>query len=77
MTGNTETTRHLIFTDYTMINKEGWICGSKGELLMWIPRMHRAYLHHLGVIWITSAYETYIDLSTFVPGQSWATCIDT
>jgi len=25
------------FTDHFMINDEGWMCGSKGELLIWIP----------------------------------------
>src|SRR6266702_1584577 len=41
-TGNTETTRHVDFTDHSVINEEGWICGSEGELLMWIPPPHRA-----------------------------------
>ena len=76
-TENTETIRHVGFTDHTVINKEGWICGSKGELLMWIPQVNRAYLHRLGVIWVTGAYETRIDLSTFVHGQSWTTCTNT
>ncbi len=76
-TGNTETIRHVDFTDHTAIDKEGWICSSKGELLMWIPRMHRAYLHRLGVIWIAGAHETRIDLSTFVHGRSWTSCINT
>ncbi len=43
-TENTETTRHVYFTDQSVIN-EGWMCGSKGELLMWIPRTHGAHLH--------------------------------
>jgi len=76
-TGNTETIRHVDFTDYTMVNKEGWICGSKGELLMWIPQIYRAHLHRLGVIWVASVHETRIDLSTFVHGRSWTTCINT
>src|SRR6266481_3429680 len=29
------------FTDHSMIDDEGWICSIKGELLMWIPVMHR------------------------------------
>ena len=76
-TGNTETIRHVDFNDHTVINKEGWICGSKGELLMWIPGIHRAHLHRLGVIWVAGAHETRIDLSNFVHGRSWTTCINT
>jgi WD40 repeat protein len=41
--GKTETTNDVDFTDHFMINDEGWICGSKGELLMWIPSVHREY----------------------------------
>ncbi|KAH9056678.1 hypothetical protein EDB87DRAFT_1635758 [Lactarius vividus] len=75
--GNTETIRHVAIHDHTVISEEGWICGSKGELLMWILEIHRAYLHRLGVIWITGARETRIDLSTFVHGRNWTTCINT
>ena len=77
MTGNTEVTRHVGFTDHSVINSEGWICGSKGELLMWIPRIHRAHLHRPSNIWVAGKHETRIDLSTFVHGQSWTTCNST
>ncbi len=75
-TGHTETTRHVYFTDHSVINEEGWICGSRGELLMWIPLPHRAHLHRPSNIWVTGEYETRIDLSTFMHGHSWATCIN-
>jgi len=39
-TGKTETTGHLDFTDHSVINEEGRICGSKGELIMWVPPPH-------------------------------------
>ncbi len=74
-TGNTETTRHVHFTDHSVINEEGWICGSEGQLLMWIPPLHRAHLHRPSNIWVAGEYETRIDLSTFVHGRSWTTCI--
>ncbi|KAI9444571.1 WD40-repeat-containing domain protein [Lactarius indigo] len=74
-TGKREATGPVDFTDYSAINDEGWICGSGGELLMWIPPVHRAGLHRPSNIWVASEYETRIDLSTFVHGHSWATCI--
>ncbi len=77
MTGKMETIKHVDITDHTVVNKEGWICGGKGELLMWVPQIHRPHLHRLGVIWIAGAHETCIDLSTFVHGCSWTTCINT
>src|SRR6266702_5045764 len=76
-TGNTETTRHVDFTDHSVINEEGWICGSEGELLMWIPPPHRAHLHRPSNIWVAGEHETRIDFSTFVHDRSWTTCINT
>ena len=80
-TGNMESTSDVVyFTDHTRINDEGWICGSDGELLMWIPLIHREHLHRPSNLWIASRehnlHETCMDLSTFVHGQSWITCID-
>jgi WD40 repeat protein len=71
----TETTDDVDFTDRFMINDEGWRCGSKGELLMWIPSLHRKYYRHPGTIWISGKRRTILDLSDFVHGRSWATCI--
>jgi len=65
------------FTDHSVIDDEGWICGSKGELLMWIPPMHRERLLRPSTIWISGQPETRLDLSNFVHGPSWTTCIDT
>src|SRR6266702_3279592 len=76
-TRNIESIRHVDFNDHSVINDEGWICGSNGELLMWIPRIHRAGLHRPSNIWVAAAYQTRIDLSTFVHGHSWATCVNT
>ena len=76
-TGNTETTSHVDFTDRSVINEEGWICGSNGELLMWIPPLHRENLHRPSNIRVVGEYETRMDLSTFVHGRSWITCINT
>lgn len=73
--GNTETTRHVDFTDHSVVNKEGWICGRNGELLIWIPETHRANLHHPSNIWVAGKNETRLDLSTFVHGRRWASCI--
>jgi hypothetical protein len=72
---STMTTRPLGITDHFIIN-EGWICGSNGELLIWIPSIHRTHLHRPSNVWVTGVYETRMDLSTFVHGYSWATCID-
>jgi WD40 repeat protein len=71
------TTNNVDFTDHFTINIEGWICGSKGELLMWIPSVHREFLHGPSTIWISGKRGTTLNLSNFVHGRSWATCINT
>jgi WD40 repeat protein len=74
--GKPETANDVRFTDHFMINDEGWICGSKGELLMWIPSVYREYLHRPSTIWISGKRGTILNLSNFMHGRSWATCID-
>ena len=76
MTGNTVTTRQVDFTDNSIINDEGWICGGNGELLVWIPLIHRGHLHRPSNVWVAGQYETCMNLSTFEHGHSWISCIN-
>ena len=64
---STETTRRVDFTDHSIINNEGRICGSKGE---WIPPIHRS-------VFIAQDCRRICDLFTFLHRRSWATCINT
>jgi WD40 repeat protein len=75
--GKTETTNDVDFTDQSTINDEGWICGSEGELLMWIPSVHRERLHRPSTFWISGTRGTILNLSNFVHGRSWVTSIHT
>jgi len=78
MTRETETTGQVDFTNQSKINDEGWIFGNNDELLMWILPLHRTSLHRPSSnIWVSGEHETRLDLSTFVHGRSWSTCIDT
>jgi hypothetical protein len=69
-------TTQVSFTNQSVIDDDGWICGSKGELLVWIPPLHRTGLHHPSSIWVASKHETCLDLSNFAHGHSWMRCID-
>jgi len=69
-------TTQVDFTDQSVINEDGWIRGNGGELLMWIPLVQRANLHRPSNIWVAGEYETRLDLSNFVHGRSWMSCID-
>jgi WD40 repeat protein len=73
--GKTGTKNDVDLTDHFMMNDEGWICGGNGGLLMWIPSVHREYFCR--TIWISGKRRTILNLSDFVHGRSWATCINT
>ncbi len=73
--GKIETTNDVVFTDQSTIDDEGWICGSKGELFMWIPSVYRDCLHRPSTVWISGKRGTILNLSNFVHGHIWATCI--
>ena len=77
MTGEAETSGKVDFTDQSKMNDEGWVCGSNGELLMWIPPLHRAGLHRPSTVWVSAEHKTHLDLSKFKHGSSWSTCINT
>ena len=62
------TTTQVNFTDQSEIDEDGWICGNEGELLMWIPPVHRKNLHCPSNIWIAGKNEAHLDLSKFVHG---------
>ena len=71
--GKTKTT-NVDFTDQSTIDDEGWIRGIEGELLMWIPSVHRQCLYRPSTIWICGEHPTLLNLSNFVHGCDWATC---
>ena len=68
------TTTQVNFTDQSVIGPEGWIHGIEGELLMWIPPLHRPGLHRPSTIWVAGKHKTHLDLSNFVHGCSWTSC---
>ena len=67
------TTTQVSFTDQSVIDDDGWICGNNGELLMWIPPLHRLHLNRPSNIWVSGSgrHETHLDLSNFVHGCGW------
>jgi WD40 repeat protein len=75
--GKAGTANDVGFTDHSVIYDDGWIRGSEDELLMWIPSVHRLCLHRPSTIWVSGNDGTILNLSNFVHGHSWATCIDT
>lgn len=73
-TGEIETRNDVDFTDRKVINEKGWICGSNGELLMWIPSVHREHLRYPSTVWVSGNRETVLNLSNFVHGHNWVHC---
>ena len=75
--GETEPAGDVDLSELFVVSDEGWICGSKGELLMWIPSADREYLHRRSTICISGNRGTILNHSNSVHGPSWATCINT
>jgi WD40 repeat protein len=45
-------------TDSVMID-DGWLrTNSDNELLLWVPSIHRPYLHHANSLWIVGVRDT-------------------
>ncbi|KAH9963996.1 quinon protein alcohol dehydrogenase-like superfamily [Lactifluus volemus] len=61
------------FTDQSLIDSDGWLHGEEDELVLWIPELHRLYLHRPSTIWIAGKHGTRLDLSDFAYGSNWAT----
>ena len=71
-----KTTGHVDINDHPRVHDDGWITGRNEELLMWISPLHRIGIHHPSNIWLAGGCETRLDLSNFVHGERWSTCID-
>jgi WD domain, G-beta repeat len=55
------------------MNSDGWMCGEEGEFLLWVPQIHRPYLHGSNTVWIVGKHYTELDFSNFVHGSNWTT----
>jgi hypothetical protein len=73
--GKTQATNDVDITEHFAIDYGGWVYGNEDKLLMWIPSVHWECLHRRSTIWISGKRGTILDLSNFVHGRSWATCI--
>ncbi|PPQ94613.1 hypothetical protein CVT25_011427 [Psilocybe cyanescens] len=63
------------FNDLSAIDLDGWIRGDHGELLLWIPSLHRPGLYRPNFpTHIIGGNQTRLDTSKFVHGYEWATC---
>ncbi|KIJ26387.1 hypothetical protein M422DRAFT_192287, partial [Sphaerobolus stellatus SS14] len=64
------------FTDQATIHQNGWVYGMHGELLLWVPPLHRPCLYPLCLHWssalkVIGAYEAHIELTHTLWGMEW------
>jgi WD40 repeat protein len=52
---------------------DGWLCGSTGEAICWIPPDHRSGLLQR-TVGVLGAPETALDMRNFVHGTDWDRC---
>jgi WD40 repeat protein len=63
---------HLIRDDTKLYN--GWVLGKHGELLCWIPPIHRSTLFRPSNLLVLGATATTLDTTNFVHGDRWYEC---
>jgi hypothetical protein len=69
-----QVTKTLSFTDSSEM-LDGWVLGSKSELLFWVPPSLRQGLFWPNThIFIGKFATTKLDLARFVHGESWPQC---
>ncbi|KIJ36610.1 hypothetical protein M422DRAFT_179127 [Sphaerobolus stellatus SS14] len=64
------------FTDQATIHQNGWVYGMHGELLLWVPPLHRPCLYPLCLHWssalkVIGPYEAHIELTCTLWGMEW------
>ncbi|KIJ55996.1 hypothetical protein M422DRAFT_78458, partial [Sphaerobolus stellatus SS14] len=64
------------FTDQATIHQDGWVYGTNGELLLWVPPLHRLCLYPLCLHWLSAlkvigSYEAHIELTHTLWGMEW------
>jgi WD40 repeat protein len=63
---------HLICDDTKLLN--GWVLGKHGELLCWVPPIHRSALLRPNNLLLLGATATTLDATNFVHGDRWHEC---
>jgi WD40 repeat protein len=71
--GRTDDSGKIYFMDKVPIDGDGCMCGDVGELLLWIPQVHRPFVYRPNTVWIAGKHYTELDFSNFVHGLNWAT----
>lgn len=60
-----------VFTDSSRLGSKGWVVGEQGEMLFWVPPLHRASICRPNTVCVIGANVTRPDLSHFVHGTKW------
>ncbi|OCH83642.1 hypothetical protein OBBRIDRAFT_528426 [Obba rivulosa] len=63
-----------LFTDQSVLDKHGWMKGPDGQLLFWVPSLHRLSLHRPSNVAVCGPNETRLDVSRAVFGHDRARC---
>ncbi|KAI0029068.1 WD40-repeat-containing domain protein, partial [Vararia minispora EC-137] len=55
---------------------DGWITSENGDLLFWVPEVHRVGFHRPCTLWVTDSRQTRLDLTGFYSacGTNWTNC---
>ncbi|OCH89251.1 hypothetical protein OBBRIDRAFT_31370 [Obba rivulosa] len=60
-----------IFTHQSVLDEHGWMKDPAGQLLFWVPSLHRLSLHRPSNVTVCGRNETRLDVSKAVFGYDW------
>jgi WD40 repeat protein len=65
---------HLHFIQDDTELQNGWVIGEQGELICWVPPIHRSALRRPSILLVIGATLTTLDATNFAHGERWSEC---
>ncbi|KAI0339508.1 WD40 repeat-like protein [Trametopsis cervina] len=74
LSGPSATSQHILNTDSSDPDDNGYMLGPEGQLLFWVPPDYRTGLYRTSTRWVAGARSVHLDLSHFTHGEHWIHC---
>ncbi|KAI0316848.1 hypothetical protein OF83DRAFT_1124479 [Amylostereum chailletii] len=59
---------------FSAVGQDGWVKDRNGNLLFWVPPVHRRALYRPNTVLIIGENATQLDFDNFVHGDEWTAC---
>ncbi|EPQ54783.1 hypothetical protein GLOTRDRAFT_42827 [Gloeophyllum trabeum ATCC 11539] len=72
---NAQTREPVVLLRTAILDETGWLRSPGGDLLLWIPPVHRKGFLRPNALFVIGAHQTRLNLDNFVHGEDWVKCI--